>query len=182
MKTIRMALNQRSINHAIGELKRYKDSLAERNETFVVRLLEYGIHVAERDAGEYGKFIEFYKEGKGGIRTVGTLIAKDHPFTVSWDVKGKKKTAEVSPLLMAEFGSGRLAEVLFDIQGVGQGTFPGQTHADEPYWWYKEWQEDGKGEWKMGFPIRPKHPMYNAEMEMIQRVQEVAREVFGNGF
>ena len=176
---LNLTLSSKSISHAIGELKQYKDSLAIKNETFVRRLLDEGISVAEQNTGGYGKYIQFYKEGKGGIRTVGFLIAKDTPIMVEWDHYGTKKTAKLSPLLMAEFGSAKLAEVLFAISGVGQGTFPGQTHAfDEGGWNYKEWQEDHKGKWHHSVGVAPTHPMYHADMEMIQKIDEIAREVF----
>lgn len=177
-----ISLNSRSLNHAIGELKRYRESLAVKNETFVRKLLDVGIKMAEQNVGGYGKYIQFYKQGKGGIRTVGFLIADDNPITVEWDYKGEKKTAQVSPLLMAEFGSGRLAEVLFAISGVGQGTFPGQTHANDPKGWnYKEWDENHKGKWHHSIGSRPTHPMYKADMEMIQQIETIGREVFGDG-
>ena len=90
----------------------------------------------------------------------------------------EKKTAVLSPILLAEFGSASYAEVLFDVEGVGQGTFPGQTHAFEDSWWYKEWDENGKGEWKRGFGVTPTHPMYHAEMKMYEQVYNIARKVF----
>ena len=180
---LEVKLNQKSINHAIGELKRYQASLAVKNETFVRRLLDEGIRVAMENTGGFGRHISFSKEGNGGIRTVGYLIADSRPIIAEWAVKDEngdeiKKTAEVNPLLMAEFGSGNLAEVLFNIGGVGQGTFPGQTHAYESSWWYKDWETK---QWHQAFGIKPKHPMYSAEMEMIQRVTEIAREVFYSG-
>lgn len=178
---ITVALNDKSIWKAIHELEDYRNSLAYKTETFVRELLKEGIRVAQENVGGYGKYIQFYKEGKGGIRTVGYLIAEDKKITTTWDYKGEKRTATVSPLLMAEFGSGKLAEVLFAISGVGQGTFPGQTHAfDEGGWNYKEWQDDHKGAWHHSVGSAPTHPMYKADMEMIQKVDEIAREVFRN--
>lgn len=174
-----ISLNSRSLNHAIGELKRYRESLAVKNETFVRRLLDVGIEMAEQNVGGYGKYIQFYKEGKGGIRTVGFLIGEGKPITVEWDFKGEKKTAEVDLLLMSEFGSAQFAEVLFDISGVGQGTFPGQTHAFDKAWSYKEWQDDHKGKWHRTSGTKPTHPMYKADMEMMQQVVQIAKEVFG---
>lgn len=179
---LEVKLNQKSINHAIGELKRYQASLAEKNETFVRRLLDEGIKVARANTGGYGRYISFSKEGTGGIRTVGFLIAEDRKIYVEWEVQNhEKKTAEVSPLLMAEFGSAQFAEVLFNISGVGQGTFPGQTHAYDDQWWYKEWKDDYTGKWRMGTGIKPTHPMYKADMEMIQQVERIAKEVFYSG-
>jgi len=174
-----MSLNTKSINDVIDELEKYKDSLQTKTELFVSRLLDEGIKVAQENAGGYGKHISFSKEVNGGTKTVGFLIAKDtDKITVEWDYYGHKKTAELSPILMSEFGSATLAEVLFDVAGVGQGTFPGQKHAHQKTWWYKEWQDDNKGEWKQGHGVKPTHPMYKADMEMLQRAEEIAREVF----
>ena len=185
---IEISLNQKSLNRAIGELKAYRDSLAIKNEQFVYELLNLGISVAEEHAVRtnaegkeegYGKYISFSKKGKGGITTIGYLVGEDNQKIVAeWDFFGEKKTAVLSPILLAEFGSASYAEVLFDVEGVGQGTFPGQTHAFEDSWWYKEWDENGKGEWKRGFGVTPTHPMYHAEMKMYEQVYNIARKVF----
>lgn len=177
-----MRLDTKSIDKAIKELERYKDSLSIKTEMFVNRLLDEGIKIAQSNAGGYGKRISFTKEVEGGERVVGFLIGKDtSKIEVEWDFYGTKKTAELSPILMSEFGSATLAEVLFDVSGVGQGTFPGQTHAQESSWWYKEWQDDRKGEWKQGHGVKPTHPMYHADMEMLQSAERIAREVFKDG-
>ena len=76
---------------------------------------------------------------------------------------------------MAEFGSGWLSEVLFNVSGVGQGTFPGQIHAFDEKGWY--WTtEDGVKHHSIG--EKPTHPMHNAMNEMIRDVEKIAVEVF----
>lgn len=182
MKRLKISLNTNSIKDAIKELEHYRDSLRIKNELFVSRLIDQGIQVAQQNAGGYGKYISFTKEVEGdGSRTVGFLIAQDaKKITVEWDYYGHKKTAELSPILMSEFGSATLAEVLFDVAGVGQGTFPGQKHAGEKSWKYKEWQDDHKGEWKTGYGVKPTHPMYKADMDMLDSAERIAREVFSN--
>lgn len=185
---VEISLNEKSVNHAIGQLKAYRDSLATKNEQFVYELLNLGISVAEEHAVRtnaegkkegYGKYISFSKKGKGGITTIGYLVGEDtQKIVAEWDYYGEKKTAVLSPILLAEFGSAKYAEVLFDVEGVGQGTFPGQTHAYEDFWWYKEWDENGKGEWKRGFGVTPTHPMYHAKMKMYEQIYNVARKVF----
>ena len=146
---IEVYLNQKSVGHAIGQLKAYRDSLAAKNEQFVYELLNIGIKVAEERASEngYGKYITFYKKGKGGITTIGYLVGED-------------------------------TQKIIAQEGVGQGTFPGQTHAFEDSWWYKEWDENGKGEWKRGRGVTPTHPMYHAKMKMYEQIYNVARKVF----
>lgn len=179
MKQLSISLDSKSINNAIKQLKDYKTSLQSKTKELISRLIDEGIEVAEQNTGGYGKYIKFSKNVKGRYSVVGFLIAEDSSKIIAeWDYKGDKKTAELSPLLLSEFGSATMAEVLFDIAGVGQGTFPGQTHAFESRWWYKEWTEDGTGEWKLGHGVQPTHPMHEADMAMLQKVEEIAREVF----
>lgn len=174
-------LNNDSIQKLIDELKDYRDSLKVKNELFINRLLDEGIHVADSYKGFYGAYITFEKEVKPGeSRCVGILTGRNSGQLISyWNKYGKIKSAEISPILFAEFGSGWLAEVLFDnVSGVGQGTFPDQTHAfDKGGWWYKGLN----GEWYHSNGFKPSHPMYYADIEMVEQVFSIAREVFGNG-
>lgn len=173
-----ISLNQKDVSRAIGELKKYRDSLQTKNEIFVNRLLDLGIKVAEKHTGKYTGYISFEKEVSGkGRYVVGILKGIDtKPFISWWYYKGGKKVVEVSGLLMSEFGSGWLSEVLFDVPGVGQGTFPGQTHATDKQWY---WTDD-KGIHVSRGEV-PTHPMYSAEMQMINQIYSIAREVFGSG-
>lgn len=175
---ISLSLNSKDVNRVIGELKRYRDSLESKNQIFVERLLDVGIKVAEQYTGKYTGYISFEKEVKGkGLCTIGILKGKDtKPFISWWYHKGGKKVVEVSGILMSEFGSGWLSEVLFDVSGVGQGTFPGQTHATDDIW---HWTDDKGTHYSRG--ESPSHPMYNAEMRMLDQIYSIAREVFGSG-
>lgn len=171
-------LNSKSIQKLIDDLKDYRDSLPVKNETFMNRLLDVGIEVAESYKGFYGGFIVFKKEVEPGkSKCVGVLTGENSSRLISyWNKYGKIVSAEISPILFAEFGSGPLAEVLFDVPGVGQGTFPDQTHADSAKgWWYK----GINGVWYHSNGFKPSHPMYHAEMEMLAQINSIAREVFG---
>lgn len=183
MKKLAISLNTKSIESAIKELEKYKSSIQIKNKLFVERLLDVGITIAQQNVGNFGKHITFSKEVKGSTHAIGFLIATDEPITVEWIVSedGDTKTAEVSPLLMAEFGSGKLAEVLFKISGVGRGTFPGQTHAFEDTWSFKKKDKSGNDRWFTSSGVAPTHPMYFADMEMIEQIDKIAREVFGDG-
>ena len=76
---------------------------------------------------------------------------------------------------MIEFGSGFKANNPKDIPGVGQGTFPNQTHAFDKEGWY--WVDlDGKLNHSYG--ISPEMPMYKASLEVIKEVRTVVKEVF----
>lgn len=173
-------LSDKSIFSAIKTLVQYENGLRQKTRTLVDRLLDEGIEVAQQNSGEYGQFISFTKKLDDGYDVhVGALIARDkNTIMRTWLYYGSLKFAFISPLLMAEFGSGWLAEVLSNVSGVGQGTFPNQTHAfDEGGWWYmtedKQWVHT-EGE-------APTHPMYNAQMAIISRVDQIAKEVFKDG-
>lgn len=91
-----------------------------------------------------------------------------------WQTREGVKRAEVSPMLMLEFGSGLPVQNPANIPGVGTGTFPGGTHGNEPGWWYM----DLEGEWHYSSGTAPKMPMYFAGKELREKVEAIAREVF----
>ena len=180
MKKITVNLDTKSIKEAIDELEKYRMSLKAKTKEFVDRLLDEGIKVAEQNVGDYGGFIIFEKEIEGDTQCVGLLVARDRQKVIrEWQYYGySTKTVEISPILFAEFGSGFLAEVLFPVPGVGQGTFPGQEHAFEPGGW--SWM-DLDGKWHHSKGEKPTHPMYQADMEMINSILRIAKEVFTYG-
>lgn len=174
-----MNLDTNSINSVIEDLEKYRDSLAAKSELLVSRLLDEGIKVAYQHLGRYTGYVEFSKEIKAGKKCIGFLIGKDsQPFISTWKTKEGIQTVEVSGLLMSEFGSGWLSNVIWNVSGVGQGTFPGQTHAfDNPGWYWTDLQ--GKTHFSKG--EEPHYPMYFADMTMLSQIDSIAREVFANG-
>ena len=164
---------QGDIEKLIKELEDYKEGLLRRRDIFIERLLDVGIRTAKDSTGEYAGMIRFEKEIEDGI---GLLIATDGQKLIrEWKFKGGVKRAEVSPLLMAEFGSGWLAKVLDDVEGVGQGTFPGQTHAFSPHGW---WWTTLDGEHHHSIGESPTFPMHSASMAMIFEIDSIAKKVF----
>lgn len=174
---LKMKLNQNSIRQTVDELKRYKTSLQSKNELFMERLLEVGITVANQNKGRYGSYISFEKKVEGSNdEVIGILSGMNVGECTSWwYYKNGKKEVKVNALAMAEFGSGWLAEVLFDISGVGQGTFPGQKHAMDNAWYWRDDQGLHVSQGEL-----PQHPFYNAEMQMIEQIETIAREVFSS--
>ena len=181
---LQATLSQKSINQLIGDVKRYQESIYPKTEIFMRRLIDEGIRVAEMSKGFYGNYIVFEKEFEGGDnRCVGFLIGKNASEVISyWNKYGKIKTAKISPILFAEFGSGLLSEVLFDdvpLSQVGQGTFPNQKHAfDAGGWSYMGLN----GEWYHSRGFKPSHPMYKAELALYEQITSIASEVFGGDF
>lgn len=174
---LKATLSTQSINHLISQLTDYRDSLRQKSELLVSRLLDEGIKVAYQHTGRYTGYIEFTKEIENeGTECVGVLIGRDSkPFISKWKYKGGVKEVEVSGILMTEFGSGWLSDVRWNVAGVGQGTFPGQTHAtDNGGWWWED--VDGSKHHSIGEP--PQYPMYQANMAMLEQIDKIAREVF----
>lgn len=168
-----------SLQKAVEELTNYKNSLKSKAQIFIDRLLDIGIEVAEVNSGEYRGAISFTKmELSTDFDCIGILVARDKYQIISeWFRNGQLVSAEVSPLYMAEFGSGWYAEVLYAVQNAGQGTFPNQVHAFDENGWH--WTTpDGVTHHSMG--IKPTHPMHNANMALINNVTTIAREVFGS--
>ena len=114
---------------------------------------------------------------QAGCRAV--LYMEDISKIVSeWQTLEGVKRATVSPVLMLEFGSGLQAENPANIPGVGTGTFPGQTHAENPGGW---WYMDLDGVWHHSNGVSARMPMYFAGKEMRAKIVSIAREVFQNG-
>lgn len=171
------ALSASSIRKLQAELSEYKNNLIKKCEVFVKRLAEAGIDVAKGNTGKFGHYIVFSiktdpkQDGCNGI----LLATETGKIVNKWKTKDGDKSADVSPLLMIEFGSGQKAYNPLNVPGVGQGTFPDQTHAFDPSGWY--WI-DLNGNLQHSRGITPKSPMYKASMEMQDAIIKIAKEVF----
>lgn len=167
-----------------NEVMKYRIHLIRKCDLFVKNLADKGIIVAQDSVGDaYGQYITFNREitehGQYGCRGVmygtNTGIIKSQ-----WMTKDGVKEADVSPLLMAEFGSGlraqRSSNAYASKFGMGTGTFPGQTHAFDPEGW---WYMDLAGEWHHSYGVYASMPMYHALVEMEDQLINVALEVFG---
>lgn len=161
------------------QLLNYKQSLNDKCITFIQRLSDEGIVVAKQNVGGFGKYITFsttITHENGGYH--GIMLATNTGIIVSqWKTKDGEKSADVSPLLMVEFGAGLKAKNPKNIPGVGTGTFPGQTHASDPNGW---WYMDLDGVWHRSYGLEPKMPIYKASLEMHKKILRIAREVFSS--
>lgn len=159
------------------QLEDYKKHLARKAELFIAELANVGIQVAKSNAGGFGKYIIFSMRTEPKIDGCKVIFyARDSASIISeWKTKDGIKTAEVSPLLMAEFGSGFKAENPMGIEDVGQGTFPNQKHAFDSGGWY--WI-DTNDVLHHSSGIAPTQPMYKASKAIRLNVQRIAKEVF----
>jgi hypothetical protein len=170
---ISVSLDAKSINHAIKQVEKFKDNLQVKLERFVSELANVGIEVIQDNIkveydGEvrnFGDSVTFQKEISGEAGTVTCILtAEGQPYLKEW-IGG---SALVNPLLMAEFGSGARAV------GGAQGTFPTQTHAMNPPWFWR----DSQGKTHMSYGSEPSRPLFKAKNEMENQIRDVAQRVF----
>ena len=172
-------LSIEGIKRLQDELQNYNNDLIRKNKLFVERLAQSGIIVAQQNVGNFGRYITFRVDvQQSGSNCKAVLVATNTGHIINkWQTKDGIKSADVSPLLMAEFGSGQKAENPLGLPYGGQGTFPGQTHAFDVNGWH--WQ-DLEGQWHHSKGISPTMPMYKAMMEMHLNIKNIAREVYGS--
>lgn len=171
-KTINIELNQKSIANAIKQLQEYKADLHRKCYEFVDELGKAGIHMARTaTSDEWRGYILFRNDTEStGSGAHGVVLAYNSAEkSVWWWKNGEKHYVSVSPILMAEFGSGNFA-----IEGM-QGTFPDQTHAFDSEW---HWT-DGTGTHTSSGEY-PDQPMHMAAVEMINQIESIARKVFSS--
>ena len=174
--TLNVKLSTSSISKAIDEVNAYRESLIEKGRIFRDRLADIGIETAREHCGEYSNFIVFEKRDEGEnttyiIATDGQKIVKEWFPSKKDAAQGtNKRSYEISPLLMAEFGSGWLA-----IEGW-QGSMPwGYGHAYDKNGWY--WY-DASGTKHRSRGESPTLPMYYAFQAMMNDIDRIAKEVF----
>lgn len=172
-------LSIKGIEQLKRDLLNYKEvTLKNLLRKYVTELAKEGITVGQKNVGGFGKYITFSIKTdvtKDGCKAL-MLATETGKIISTWQTKEGIKSVEVSPLLMAEFGSGWGAENPMKVQGVGQGTFPNQTHAFDREGWY--WM-DVDGNWNYSKGITAKMPMYKASQHIQQIAKSKAREVFG---
>ena len=182
---IKAKLNSADIRRMAVDVERYQIEFQIKVHTVLQRLADKGIVAAAMSVGNMGNYITFTKQNDPYSVTI---VAKETSLILSeWIRYGITVHAELSPLLMSEFGAGRHAIIwegltehtntLPDGTEIGRGSFPGQTHAFEDSWRYM----DVSGNWHTASGIKPTRPLHNAVIEIITQVEATAREVFGNG-
>lgn len=173
-------LSASSVKSLMKELETYRTStLPQKCQQAVQELSKQGISVARQNTGDFGHYITFYTklEQTSEAQCQAVLVATNTGMIKrEWQTLEGVKSVDVNPLLMAEFGSGYKAQNPKGIIGVGQGTFPGQTHAFDKNGWY--WQ-DLDGNWNHSTGIEPTAPVYKAWEYILATAESVMKEVFG---
>jgi hypothetical protein len=183
MMNIDARLNTRSINNAIEQIERFKKELQTKLAQFVSELAEVGIEIAKQNIRveedgvmvDRSGLVQFSKDVSTTVDGVQCIIvATPTPYVTHWkrSKEGKEVlSAEVNPLLMAEFGSGVNA-----IDGHA-GTFPSETAkknvAHGSWAWY-----DTQGGKHISTGNTPTRPLFKAKQEMENQIREIAQRVF----
>ena len=176
-KTIKIDLfDGKSLQQAINQIEAYRDDLPRKCQEICRRLVEEGVKVA--DAA-----INSVPIGKTIILTTDINPSKMGCQAIM-KMTGRETRTEDGRIfytaLAIEFGAGirynSTANPKASEFGMGVGTFPGQTHAENPEGWY---YLDSNGEWKHSYGVQASMPMYKASVEMRQKIDSIVKEVFG---
>ena len=177
-KVFKSDLSVKGIEALKSQLLQHKDSLPIKCEKLVYRLSQSGVTVSQTKIGEspLGKYVTVttnISSDKMGCK--GILLAKGA-------VKEQEGYAPFSVLLAIEFGAGvhynpTPNPLIGSEFPYGVGTYPGQVHAFQSEGWMY-WDEKAQ-EWRHTYGVKATMPLYNADMEIIQNVVKIAKEVFG---
>lgn len=174
-KILKSDLSVSGIEALRKELEKYRNSLTYKARLLAEKLAEIGIKVAEEKIGEsaLGKYVSIktdITEEQAGCKAI---------LTATGETKHSEGYAPFNTLLAIEFGAGiyhnKIPNPNADKFGLGVGTFPGQIHAFEDYWFY--WNEKEK-KWLPTHGVKATMPMHQAGMEIQQNIVKIAKEVF----
>lgn len=164
----KISLDTSDIQNLIDELNSYNKNLNEKCILLTNRLAEIGIKVINI---EYGS-------GMGDS-------SKEHQvwYEPQSDMMRGKIVVQGEDILFIEFGSG----IRFNSGkehpkakelGYGVGTYPDQKNAFNPHGWF--YTKDGETR-KHSYGTEATMPLYKAMLEICDRVEEIAKEVFNSG-
>lgn len=183
MREFKVDLSESGINKLIDDLNEYKDSLDDKAELFVQKLLDIGITRAESVPGisgslgthKFERFVWYSKKlDRNKYGCDGILFGQGRTFNVTWGASGEK-SGSINAMMALEFGTAGQAiapQFKFGVYG-GRGTNSFSGYADSDEWYFI----DGK-ELKKATAITPTRPMMQAMEEMISQMNKIAKEVF----
>lgn len=165
MPTIKLKLNDQSINQALKDIKAYQKKVDAAGENLTHSLTEQGVSLAQLNAS----YMSIYDSGElvNGIesRYVGG-------FGVEYAKGYVMSTAPHSKF--CEFGTGIRGK---NSQHPEPGLIPGWKYDENEHgeagWWYMG--DDGEWHWTAGMPSRPY--MYDTARMLRNMVVPTAKEV-----
>lgn len=169
-------LSKSSVEKLKQDLLKYKQDLDNKVVIFCEKLAEIGVETAQAKVQEspLGHHVSI---------SIKTEMKKNecHSYIIAvGDIKESEGYAPFNTLLAIEFGAGihhnKVLNPKASKLGYGPGTFPDQTHAFEDGWYY--WDE-AEEVWKYTQGVKATMPMYSAEVEILNNIKAIAKEVFG---
>jgi len=155
-------LRESGLTNLIKWTQAYKKRIEQKTDELAKRLAELGATSASLG------FARALYDGNNDFE-----ITIEHQGNGHYVVKASGES-----VLFVEFGAGVTmgnGHPEAADNGMGPGTYPGQTHANDPNgWWYRD--EDKYAHHSYGNP--PNMPMYNAVKNIEQELQRIAEEVF----
>ena len=167
LRRIKCTLSSDSLFKAAKAVQEYKNSLNRKVDEFVERLADIGVETISATLSDIPQ------EEKD----------TDSPQVGHTAVSGGRIEVYLSgtQVLFIEFSAG----ITFGSNNYplpsgasyGAGTYPGKWHWDDPGgWWYRK---DGESHHTYG--NKAYMPMYNADAQMRQQIERIAKEVFRYG-
>ena len=188
----RVSLDPNELYALADKLDEYSKEYEVKVNQFLLRLADLGISVAKANGGIFGSYIVYSKdfEENGETKTVKMMASDSTTITNKWYPSSSSidlREETISPILMAEFGSGQYAIEFEDLGGRGTLNEYGHANSNGWGWWTDDPSgRDGdiqrieKGRFLMtsdGTP--PAQPLHKAVMACIEQVYGIAEEVFG---
>ena len=179
MRKLKSNLSTNGIQNLIAELNTYTLDLTMYCDELVKRLAEEGIRVAIYHVySEFEPYVEFDYEstGIGEGRLIGKSTKLIHRVWYKKNGNDISGEYDISPILMAEFGAGWYASTNpWDSVGSTRGTLGKNGNRDEWFWYDESGVKHSSNE---DYTMNPTRPMYNAFLEMMEKVYTIAKEVF----
>lgn len=171
-KVIKMKLSQSSVKEAIRQLNDYQNDLKRKTSLFVQRLAEVGIVTIDKhkysqgtsDFNDLRTYVWLEEQGDWARATL-VLSGKDVAFIEFGAGVHYNGSVGQSPNPF-----GQQHGMTIGSYGKGQGAKDSWVFFDEEL-----------GRFRSSHGTKAAMPMYYADKEIIDQVQTIAREVFGNG-
>lgn len=187
-------LDSNELRKLSWDIMHYADEFENKVKIFLNRLADLGIEVASVNGGDFSRYIIYRK--KMDDETTIVISASSKLLRTEWYAGSNSKESRsevISPLLMAEFGSGHHAISNKNAPGLGgQGTLNKYGHAfdSDGWYWYADTPPKGSdakavktaksGRVKYhSSGVVPTQPLHKAVMACIEQVRGIAQEVFG---
>ena len=158
---IRFSLNEKDIDRAISDLKKFKSEFLKKCDSLIEALTDYGVEVAKIEV-----------EQLDAVYTGELMNSIVGYYSPTYNVGIIKAGAYYAAYV--EFGTGVVGSQSPHPNPQGW-QYDVNNHGDKGWVYYDE--DGGKFRWTKGFKSRPF--MHNTARDLEKNCERIAREVFG---